>query len=145
MFRTETLAAILVATGVAAGQERYPIFTEDHLSSTMETLGPNVTAARASVESGDFETAKAQLVRSREQLATTITFWRDRDLQDGVAYLRDALQRMDDLDGVLSSRPVDTAESARLLGEVEAACQACHAVYRAQDPDTGEYRVNLQP
>ena len=45
----------------------------------MTTLGPNVAGVRAALASGDHSTAKERAIRSREQLATTITFWRDRE------------------------------------------------------------------
>ena len=60
------------------------------------------------VGSSDYESAKAQLTRAREQLAITITFWRDRKKDDAVAMLRSALTGMDSLDarsGRVARRP----------------------------------------
>ncbi len=131
----------VVAGSAATAQKPYPIFTLDHFVSTMKTLGPNVAALDASLASRDFETAKAQLARSREQLVTTITFWRNHERDDAIAFLRDAVGKMDDLDAALSAETIDPAAVTALAGEVDAACEACHAVYREQDPVTNEYRL----
>ncbi len=134
-----------LASVVVGAQETYPIFTADHLVSTMTTLGPNVAATRASFEDGDVASAKARLLRSREQLATTITFWRDFEDDQAIGFLRDAVSRMDAFDDALSSDPVDMVAAGSLLGEIDSACQSCHVVYREQDPATGQYRVKPKP
>ena len=106
----------------------------------MTTLGPNVAGVRAALAAGDYSTAKERAIRSREQLATTITFWRDRDRQDAVEWLRTALSRLDALDTALSVESVDAAAAAAIAGEITATCTACHAVYREPD-GAGGYRV----
>lgn len=132
---------LVAAAAVAVAQDRpYPIYTPNHLDATMKTLGPNVAGVRASLEDGDFTTAKARVIRSREQLATTVTFWRDND--EALALLRTALERMDALDTALSTDAIDRAAVITMATEIGAACGACHAVYREQDPATGEYRPN---
>lgn len=137
------IAAVVtgVAGSVATAQKPYPIFTLDHLVNTMKTLGPNFAGATASLADNDYETAKERLTRSREQLATTITFWRDNQKDDAIAVLRDTVGKMDDLDAVLSAEMIDAAAVNALAAEIEAACEACHAVYREQDPVTNEYRL----
>ena len=133
-------AAWLLPASSPAQLGPYPIFTEAHLDATMTTLGPNVAGVRAALAAGDYSTAKERAIRSREQLATTITFWRDRERQDAVGWLREALNRLDALDTVLSAVPVDAAAAGAIGAEVTEACNACHAVYREQDGDGG-YRV----
>ena len=140
---TATVVGGLAVVGaVAAGaQERYPVFTADHLTRTMKTLGPNVAAAQASMGAGDYDTAKPQLLRAREQLATTVTFWRDRQNDDAIVLLRNALEVLDGLDDALSAVDIDSSVVAPRAGALDAACQACHTVYREEDPVTGAYRV----
>ncbi len=134
--------AMVAAAVVAAAQDKpYPIFTVDHLDAAMKTLGPNVAGLRAALADGDFATAKARTIRSREQLATTVTFWRDREQDDAVALLRATVDRMDALDAALSAEVVDSAAVATLATEIGGACTACHTVYREQDPVTSEYRL----
>lgn len=133
--------AVLLLPSAAAGQDGpYPIFTEAHLDATMTTLGPNVAGVRAALAAGDRSTAKERAIRSREQLAATITFWRDRDRQDAVGWLRAALDRLDALDTALSVEPVDEAAAAAIADELTAACAACHAAYREPD-GAGGYRL----
>ena len=141
--RILTVVALLTAFGAPAAtrQKPYPVFTLDHLVATMKTLGPNFEASTAALASRDDETAKAMLIRSREQLATTITYWRDHERDDAIGFLRAALTGLDGLDDALSADTIDRRAVTALVGEVETACAACHAVYRDEDPDTGGYRL----
>ncbi len=133
-------AALLLSASPSGQQAPYPIFTEAHLDATMTTLGPNVAGVRAALAAGDYSTAKERAIRSREQLATTITFWRDRERGDAVGWLRTALNRLDALDTALSVESADAAAVVAIGDEIAEACNACHAVYREPDGDGG-YRV----
>ena len=134
------MASMALAAGVAA-QKPYPIYTVDHFVDTMKTLGPNFAGVNASLATDDYNTAKARLMLARQQLATTITFWRDNERDDAVALLRSALERIDALDDTLSKELLDSAAMSASATEVEAACEACHEVYRVRDPATQEYRI----
>ena len=88
-----------------------------------------------------------RLARAREQLATTITFWRRGEREDAVRFVRTAVGGMDDLDAALSAESVDAARASELAGAVEATCTACHAAYREEDP-AGGFRLkpgSVQP
>ncbi len=119
------------------GPKPYPIYTADHLAGTMETLGPNFGAAVRALEARDYPAAKERLARAREQLATTITFWRQRERDDGIGHVRTAVRAMDDFDAAMSVDVVDVEVAAGFAAEVQATCNACHAVYREPDPDGG--------
>ncbi len=136
-----TLALCLVAAVAFSQDKPYPVFTPDHLDAAMKTLGPNVAGVRASLADGDFTTAKERVIRSREQLATTVTFWRDNDRDDALTLLRAALDHMDALDAALSIETVGPTAVETLVTQIGDACTACHAVYREQDPVTTEYRL----
>ena len=136
------LAFVVLATAATAAQDKpYPVFTAVHLDATMKTLGPNVAGIRASLSDGDFATAKERNIRSREQLAISVTFWRDRGRDDALTLLRTALKRMDALDTALSIDTVDPRAVETLATEIGTACAACHTIYREQDPATKEYRL----
>ena len=137
---TATVATV-VAGSVVLAQNSYPILTLDHFVRTMKTLGPNFAGATAALANNNYETAKERITRSREQLATTITFWRDNQKDDAIAFLRDTVRKMDDLDAALSVDSIDSVTVNALAAEIGAACQACHMVYRDQDPVTKEYRL----
>ena len=135
---------MIVAGGVGMAQDSpYPIFTVDHLGTTMKALGPNFRATNAALADQDYQTAKERITRSREQLATTITFWRQNDKNDAIAILRETVSKMDDLDAVLSVEMVNEMAATGLIGEIGMSCRACHDLYREQDPDTNEYRLKL--
>ena len=143
--KTALLVALiwgLTGGSPALGQDQaYPIFTADQLDATMKTLGPNLAGVRAAVREADYATAKERGIRSREQLATTVTFWRDQERDDAVAMLRAVTDRLDALDGALSTSAVDASTVERVLTEIQGGCQACHAVYREQGPGTTDYRL----
>jgi hypothetical protein len=122
-------------------QKRYPVFTLTDLVNTMKMVDRNVGGANAALARSDFATAKAQITRAREQLATTITFWRDHKKDDAIKMLRETLTKMDDLDAALSVQKVDATAAGVLARQVGAACESCHAVYRDQDPATKAYRL----
>jgi hypothetical protein len=137
------LAALGGAARPAAAQDRnpYPIYTPDQFESTMKAVGLNFAGASALVAKSDFEAAKAQFVRMREQLATTITFWRDRRKDDAVTMLRSTVAKLDEVDAALSRESIEPSAVTALVKEVGAGCQACHGKYREQDPATKAYRV----
>jgi cytochrome c556 len=135
---------IASAAGSAlAAQQKNPYrnYTLEKFVENMQTAGRNYEAVTGLLRSGEHESAKAQLTRAREQLAITITFWRDRQKPDAVALLRTALNAMDGLDAALGAERVDAAATRAASERVDAACAACHAVYRDQDPVTKAYRL----
>jgi len=124
-----------------AQKSPYPIYTADHLSQSMKTVGLALGLAEHAIGKNDFENAKDYLIRARDQLSPSITFWRDRKLTDAVAMLRDTLKKMDALDAAMSTDRVDARAAAGLAKQVTGSCDACHAKYREQDPATKAYRV----
>jgi len=134
-------ACLLVIAGPAAPADKpYPIFTPENFTNTMQLVGRNFAAVNAAIAKNDFDTAKAQLVRSRELLATTVTYWKDRKQDDAVQILRDTLDKMSNLDTALSAEKIEPASAAALAKQIGGGCQSCHAAYREQDPQTKAYR-----
>ena len=132
--------ALVVAQQKQAPQQ-YPIFTTEHLDEAMKTVGLAFGLTRSAIEKNSAENAKDYLIRSRDQLATTITFWRDRKRDDAIAILRETLKKMDALDAALSEETVNQKAASDLAGSVVTSCEACHSKYREQDPATKAYRV----
>ncbi len=144
--RSMAVAGLLLVTaaGPAGAQKNpYRTYTEEKFVQNMQSAGRNYAAVADLIAKNDYETAKAQLTRAREQLALTVTFWRDQQKGDAVKLLRDALRKTDALDEVLSVERVDAPAVRTASQELNASCQACHAVYREQDPATKAYRVKL--
>ena len=139
---TGSLLVVAVAAGAVTAQKNpYRNYTEEKFVENMQTAGRNYAAVTELVAKSDYESAKAQLTRAREQLAITITFWRDRKKDDAVLMLKDALNRMDDLDEAFSAEEVAPSAINAASQRINAACQACHVRYRDQNPTTKAYRV----
>ena len=135
---------VFLAVGGSIGlaqKPRYPIYTADHLNEAMKTVGLAFGLAEHALAKNDIENAKDYLIRARDQLGPSITFWRDRKLDDAVAMLRDTVKRMDALDAAMSAEQVDARAVAGLAKDAAASCETCHAKYREQDPTTKAYRV----
>jgi hypothetical protein len=130
-----------VYVSLAAAQTAYPIFPFEEFVRMMKSVGANWGGTTASIAKRDFAETKLRLTRSREQLAVTITFWRDNKKDAAVKMLKATLAKMDALDVVLSMETVDAGAVAAAASEVSGACDTCHAVYRDQDPTTKAYRL----
>jgi cytochrome c556 len=139
MLRAAALLLIFAASAVAADKP-YPIFTPENFTNTMQLIGRNFAAVNSALSKNDFDSAKAQLARSRELLALTVTFWRDRKKDDATKILRDTVTRMDELDAALSAEKIDLAAAAAIAKQIGNGCQSCHTAYREQDPGTKTYR-----
>jgi hypothetical protein len=136
-----TLALAAAAPRAQEQRPKYPIFTADHLDESMKTVGLAFTLTRSSIDKNNPENAKDYLIRARDQLAITITFWRDRKNDEAIATLRETLKKMDALDAAMSADTADMKAAAALAASVASSCESCHAKYREQDPVTKGYRV----
>jgi hypothetical protein len=143
MLAAGVVAAILAVGSPLSAQDKkpYPIFTYEQFVAAMKTVGQAFNAVTASLSRNEIDDAKAYLAISRDRLATTIVFWRDRKRDDAIRLLRDNLAKLDELDAALSVERVDRAGVDALANQVTASCQNCHNVYRDQDPVTKAYRL----
>ena len=139
---TGSLLVVAVAGGAVTAQKNpYRNYTEEKFVENMQTAGRNYAAVTDLLAKSEYEPAKAQLTRAREQLAITVTFWRDKKKDDAVKLLSAALHSMDDLDASLSADTIQPAAVNAASQRIAAACQACHTVYRDRNPTTNAYRV----
>src|SRR5712671_8089645 len=92
------LGAMIVSGATIAQKNPYRNYTEEKFVQNMQTAGRNYAAVTDLLARNDYESAKAQLTRAREQLAITTTFWRDRKKDDALKLLKAALGGTDDLD-----------------------------------------------
>ena len=134
---------VFVAVAVTPAQEEkpYPIYTPDHFVAAMKTVGQAYALVKSSAAKNDVDEAKAFLAISRDRLATTITYWRDRKKDDAVRMLRNVLTKMDELDAALSADTLDRTAVDAIGKQVETGCTACHQAYREQDPVTKAFRI----
>jgi len=133
---------MVVTCGAAIAQKNpYRNYTEEKFVQNMQTAGRNYAAVTDLLARNDYESAKAQLTRAGEQLAITVTFWRERKKNDALKLLKDALDGTDDLDAALSAESVEPSVIRSTSQRLASACEACHAVYRDQDPSTRTFRM----
>jgi cytochrome c556 len=138
-------AGVVSVSGAALAQKNpYRTYNEEKFVQNMQTAGRNYAAVTDLLTRKDYDSAKAQLTRVREQLAITVQFWRDKKQDNAQQMLRDTLARTDDLDTALSEPTVSPEAVTAASQRLGASCQACHAQYRVQDPATKTYRVKLQ-
>ena len=138
-----SVGAVVMLVGLcwaAVGDTQYPVFTAPNFVTNMKLVGPNFAAINADLGKKDFESAKAHLVRTRELLAVTITYWRDRKQDEAIKILRETLTKMDELDTALSSDSVDSDAATAIAKQIGAGCGRCHGLYREQDPATKAFK-----
>jgi hypothetical protein len=135
--------AITVAPVGAQKKNPYRDYTAEKFVQNMQSAGRNYAAVADLLAKTDYESAKAQLTRVREQLAITVTFWRDQKIEDAIKLLNDTVAHLDELDAALSDESLNAAAITGASQRVAAACQACHAIYRSQDPATKAFRLKL--
>ena len=133
--------ALLICWTGSVGLAQKVIFSPDDLDKTMKVVGQMFGLVNTTIASKDFDTAKMHIARSREQVARTISFWRSKGKEDAIRMVRDTSARLDDLDNVLSANTIDSSAVTAAAKQVDAACEACHAVYREQDPVTKTFRL----
>jgi cytochrome c556 len=135
------ILALALGDAAIAQTNPYRNYTQEKFVDNMQAAGRNYAAVADLLDKGEYESAKGQLTRAREQLAITITFWRDHNRNDAVAMLRRALSGIDSLDAALGAASVDPAAVRTASARIDTACNACHMVYREQDPVTKAYRL----
>ena len=110
----------------------------------MKTIGAALEVAEEALGSASYVEAKTPLALSRQVLASTRPEWEANGEPDAVRMNREAVAALDALDRALSAPAVDAALVTAALADVNRACDACHAVHREGDPQTG-YRIRSAP
>jgi len=139
--------AVFIAASVVTSAQKNPYlrYSEEKFVENKLTADRNFAAVKTFVAGADYASAKAQLTRAREQMAITITFWRDAKSEAAVAMLRKTLASMDGLDEAMSAESINAAAVTSAVARIDEACTACHTAYREQDPATNTYRVRRAP
>jgi hypothetical protein len=117
------------------------VFTAKELKVVEKTVGPYFDATTAAVMAGDYETAKIKLIVTREYLARSWTFWNINRQAAAAKMVSGAVATLDTLDDLLSATPVDADAVRSAVARAAAACTACHAAFRVQDPITKAYGI----
>lgn len=137
--RTLIVSSLVLGTALALLAQ--PVFTVGDLDDAMRGVGRQFELASLAVTDGNFEEAKVRVTRAREQLAPTVSFWRNLRRDSAVAMVKEATRSLDDLDAALSEPTVNPTKVTAAVGIVRDACEACHAPYREHDPAGDTYRL----
>ncbi len=113
--RVLTLLFTLVATSLIYAQ---PIYTADDLDQSIQGVGRQFELINQLLRAGDFESAKVRVTRAREQVAPTISFWRNNEDSDAVEMLREVTEKLDVLDAQLSEVTINPDIVASVVAEV---------------------------
>lgn len=117
------------------------VTTPGDFDKAMKTVGTAFGEVNKAIATSAFADAKTHLATTRTSLMSTQSFWTDKKKDDALAMLKDALGKVDALDKVLSAPTVDASKASAAVKEVGGVCQACHKVYREQDPKTKAYSI----
>jgi hypothetical protein len=133
------VSALVLGAGPAAVAQK--VFTPKELKVVEKTVGPYFDATTAAVMAGDYETAKIKLIVTREYLARSWTFWNMNRQAEAAKMVSAAVATLDTLDDLLSATTVDADAVRAAVTQAAAACTACHAAFRVQDPTTKAYDI----
>ena len=131
-------AVLAVSVGYAQAPAM-KIATPEDLDKAMKAIGPAFGATNKAVQSGALADARTSLATARSNMAAVPGFWAANKKDDPVALAKDSLAKMDELDKVLAAG--DAAGAPAAAKAVGGTCQACHAKYREQNPETKAFSI----
>ena len=129
---------LFVLTGTLGVAQK--VVGPEEFDRAMKTIGTAIEGVNQAIGSKSYVDAKLPLALSRQLLASTRPVWETKRKLDAVRKTREAVATLDALDKVLSVNVVDAAAVADAVEDVTRACNACHAMYREGDEQTG-YRI----
>ena len=155
------IAALMVGGANSVAVIQMKVATPEDLDKAMKETSASYGAANKWLSTnpgtlagglqGALAGARRQLATARETLMSTRSFWMDKKREDAVGFVDDALAKMTAVDEAIDTTlsenvgtgttAAGTAGPAAALREVAGACQACHQVYREQDPNTKAYSI----
>ena len=137
-YRTAWLTAFVVGAGTVGTAQA--VVSLEEFTRAMKTIGTAVEGVHQAIGSKSYVDAKTPLALSRQILASTRPWWTANQNPDAARMTKEAVAKLDALDKVLSASSQDPAAVASAVQDVTRACDACHAMYREGDQQTG-YRI----
>ena len=143
---TQRLAACVIALVAGTGTFvlAQKVIGPEQFDEAMKTIGLAIEGVEEAVGSGSFVDAKTPLALARQVLASTRPELEALGWPDAVGMNREAVDALDALDVALSPATVDATAVAAAVADVNRTCDACHAVHREGDPQSG-YRIRSTP
>ena len=126
---------LFVLTGTLGVAQK--VVGSEEFDRAMKTIGTAIEGVNLAIGSKSYVDAKLPLALSRQVLASTRPVWETKRKPDAVRKTREAVARLDALDRALSVNAIDAKTVAEAVEDVTEACNACHAMYREGDEQTG--------
>ena len=126
---------LFVLTGTLGVAQK--VIGSEEFDRAMKTIGTAIEGVNQAIGSKSYVDAKLPLALSRQVLASTRPVWETKRKPDAVRKTREAVATLDALDRVLSVNAIDAKAVAEAVEDVTRACNACHAIYREGDEQTG--------
>ena len=141
-----TLALGIVAAAAAAGANAVSEKPTKEYAGAMQTLDTAARGLAEALEARDHATMNEHVIDARPAIEVVQSYWRERDAAgaddveaavDAIAAVSKSVSEISVAVHLMTLSPnpvaVDGAELA--LGNLRAACAACHAAYRVEQPD----------
>ena len=139
-------AAAVVAVAGAAGEKP----TEEY-AGAMRTLDTAARGLAEALEARDHATMNEHVIDARPAIELVQQYWREReaagaeDAEEAVEAIRAVSKSVSEISVAvhlmtLSPNPVAVDGATLALGNMRAACAACHAAHRVEQPD-GSYLI----
>jgi len=141
MNRFVSLGAFLIVTwALSVALVAQKTFTIDDLDKLMKKDGPAQAALAKALSTGNQAVAKTQLATLKSALLESQEFWIANKRPDAIVFGRTVVQKLDELDKIISAPELDTDKALAATRELAAACNSCHKVYRAAD-ENGQFML----
>jgi cytochrome c556 len=126
-------AALCVALGsMVVAQQK--VSTPQELDTIMKKAGAFREVDKA-IQASNAPDAKAQLAIVRQAVLDSQSFWTVHRKGDAVILNKKSLEKLDDLEKVLSAESFSVAAATAAYRDAGASCRACHSQYRTEDAD----------
>ena len=145
------LAVVTVAAAAAAGANAVSEKPSKEYAGAMRTLDTAARGLAAALEARDHATMNEHVIDARPAIELVQQYWREReaagaeDVEEAVEAIRAVSKSVSEISVAvhlmtLSPNPVAVDGATLALGNMRAACAACHAAHRVEQPD-GSYLI----
>jgi cytochrome c556 len=132
-------AAVSVALGGAVLVAQTTVTTAGELDTIMKKASAFRQVDKA-IQSNNAADAKKQLEIVENAVKDSQSFWVSHKKDDALKMNKESLEKIDELEKVLSADTLDVAAATAAFKAAGGACRACHQQYRIED-DKNEYHL----
>lgn len=127
--------ALVVAWSGAVVMAQNKVTTPEQLDKVMKQVQPAMGAMQKALKAQAYADVRKNLATAKEAVLLSQSFWVEHNKEDAVKMNKDTLAKMEALEKIVATDPVDPAAATAAATEVGAACRACHKQYRATDAE----------